>query len=249
VVLSAAYEISQVTVITPEGTTSERVVKLDIGVAIVDQDSDTLSAATMHLQAGSGEKLLLGQGYSVADNGHIIHNDVDTGITFTQLSDGGFSLSGEAALSTYQQILDHVALDGNGQSSSRTITVQVTDETGLVSNLGAVTLQNTVISPLDDSYDPVVVTGPNGTEISSSSSVVVTASSSTSSSMALALSDVVESDDTGAVVATDGGEAILAGAPQQVAEANSTVVATTTDSTATSAISDGSEDLSRFQNG
>jgi T1SS-143 domain-containing protein len=249
VVLSAAYEISQVTVITPEGTTSERVVKLDIGVAIVDQDSDTLSAATMHLQAGSGEKLLLGQSYSVADNGHIIYNDVDTGITFTQLSDGGFSLSGEAALSTYQQILDHVALDGNGQSSSRTITVQVTDETGLVSNLGAVTLQNTVISPLDDSYDPVVVTGPNGTEISSSSSVVVTASSSTSSSMALALSDVVESDDTGAVVATDGGEAILAGAPQQVAEANSTVVATTTDSTATSAISDGSEDLSRFQNG
>lgn len=112
----------------------------DLSALVTDPDSSKLSHATVTLNGVTGDTLDLGDGYTVV-SGNVLHNGVDTGIDFARTTDGGFTLAGSASLNTYQDVLDSVQLHTSSTTEGlRTASFQVTDETGLNSNVDTVSL-------------------------------------------------------------------------------------------------------------
>ena len=112
----------------------------DLSALVTDPDSSKLSHATVTLNGVTGDTLDLGDGYTVV-SGNVLHNGVDTGIDFARTTDGGFTLAGSASLNTYQDVLDSVQLHTSSTMEGlRTASFQVTDETGLNSNVDTVSL-------------------------------------------------------------------------------------------------------------
>ncbi len=115
---------------------------INLTACISDPDSTLLSAAAIKLTVGVlGDKLDLGGDYTLSGT-NVLKAGVDTGVDFVQTSDGGFTLSGNASLSTYQSIISSAELhNSNGTLvGDRTMSFQVTDETGLTSNVSKVSV-------------------------------------------------------------------------------------------------------------
>lgn len=124
------------------GTVVKTCADIDLTAFVSDPDSTKLSSAVVHLTAHLvGDKLELGDDYTLSGS-NVLKGGVDTGVDFTQGSDGGFSLAGTATLSVYQAILSAAELHNtNGTiAGDRTLTFQVTDDTGLASNVAKVDL-------------------------------------------------------------------------------------------------------------
>lgn len=122
------------------GTIVRTCADINLTSFVSDPDSTHLSAAVVKIATGlTGDALDLGEGYSLS-GAHVMHGVTDTGVVLTHNADGGFSLSGDATLATYQAILSAAELhNSNGTiEGSRTLTFQVTDDTGLQSNVAQV---------------------------------------------------------------------------------------------------------------
>lgn len=122
------------------GTVVTTCADINLTSFVSDPDSTHLSSAVVKIAAGLvGDMLDLGEGYSLSGT-HVMNGVTDTGVVLTHNADGGFSLSGDASLATYQGILSATELhNSNGTiEGDRTLTFQVTDDTGLQSNVAQV---------------------------------------------------------------------------------------------------------------
>jgi len=235
----------------------------DLTVYVSDPDSALLSGASVKLSGLAGDQLNLGNGYTVSA-GNVLLNGVDTGLDFARTGDGGFTLSGAGTLTSYQSVLDSVQLDVTTQgTTSRTITFQVTDDTGLMSGTATVNMYPTHVAAgaqslslfsLGDDEPVLGVIGDGGTADRQSVDTVLTIAPKSGES--LDLSDVLEAncqsyEDLSRFVRVDTveGNTVVSldetGTGQHFTEI--AVFAGVTGVTLDSMIADGSLEVGRFQ--
>jgi hypothetical protein len=122
-------------------------VTLSSVVDISDADSAAMGGATVSFASGyqAGDQLTLTGGYTLAGNGHVLLNGVDTGIVLSSdpANPAVLGFSGTASIEAYEGLLASVAFGSTStdvMAGARVFDYTVTDTSGLTSNLDQVTV-------------------------------------------------------------------------------------------------------------